>query len=152
MLPAKGDLPETFGNWALSHVSNCRTAAGCVSGAGPYAERRLSTSLLFHGIKRRDPPDCFFGDGIPLGLVDINKLKAQMRHARHLINLIVRKQTVKPRVDISMNPAAVCQQVINGMHSLSIDGEAISLAGRSGAGPWPFVAHIGPHSSGLRRF
>jgi len=75
-----------------------------------------------------------------------------VEHMRHLINLIVRKQTVKPRVAISMDPAAVCQQVINGMHSLSIDGEAISLAGRSGAGPWPFVAHIGPHSSGLRRF
>ncbi len=47
--------------------------------------RRRSTRFFLDGVKLSDAPDGLFGDGGALGLLHIDELAPDMRHAGHLV-------------------------------------------------------------------
>ena len=90
----------------------------------------FSARLFFDAIKGGDPLDRLFGDGPALGLVNIDKLAANMRHAGHFISLGMPEQTIEAGVIVGMNPAFIFQQVLDWVFAFPVDRKPIPDTGR----------------------
>src|SRR5690606_5001480 len=84
---------------------------------------RLTTDLLFDGVKLRNPADGFCGYGRSLRGNDIDELAPDMGHAGHLAGLVAAKYAVESGITVGMNPTRITEQMALGMLSLAVEGE-----------------------------
>jgi hypothetical protein len=112
-----------------------------------------STRLFLDGVKLSDAPDRLFGDGGALGLLHIDELAPDMRHAGDFMDITGSVELVEPGIAVRVHPALVAGQMFCRVLALAVDGELIPGSGwravGSGASPWPFIPCVCPEPRGF---
>ena len=94
--------------------------AHCLSPVG-----RSTPGLRLDPVKRCDSFQRFVGDGRALRGMNVEELPADMGHAGDLVNLAAPVQLFEPSIAVGVHPVGEVGQMVFGLFSLAIRGEAV---------------------------
>jgi len=106
---------------------------------------------LFDPVKKGDAFDRFFSNLQALRLEYVNELASHVRHAGHLVDIVLAEEIVEPSIPIRVHPALELAQMTGGMFAFAVSAELVPCGGWISTGPRPLVADIGP-DPGRRAF
>ena len=141
-----GDAAELDGEQGLQIIED-RFSLG-LADLSPDIRRR-APDLVLDCIESGDPLDRHLGDGRALGLVHVDELAPDMRHAGDLGDAARPVQPLEAGIAVCMHPAGEVLEMANGPTALAIGRKPIECRRRGGACPRPFVSDIGPNPGSL---